>query len=157
MTNKGTAYKILYLFILWSGVMGIAMLNAGCGHEEGCTDPHARNFDSKADDSCCCRYNGYLLFWHNNTTAGNLYYFSGVSRLIYYLDDRELGSMDVMRFTDQSPTCGDKHAFTATIDLGSEKSRLAKYKIMGNNGQTYWNGDVTIKADTCVKTRLIFK
>jgi hypothetical protein len=145
------------LFILVSGVSAIVMLPAGCRQEQGCTDPHARNFDSHADDSCCCRYNAYLLFWHNYTTAGNLYYFSGVSKLIYYLDEQELGSMDVMRFTQESPVCGDKHAFTATIDLGSEKLRQANYKIMGNNGQTYWTGDVTLRADTCVKTRLIFK
>jgi hypothetical protein len=157
MKNTRIVVNLVRLLILLSGIPVTILLPAGCRHEQGCRDPHARNFDTHADDSCCCRYNGYLLFWHNNTTAGNLYYFSGVSKLIYYLDEQELGSMDVMRFTDQSPACGDKYAFTATIDLGSNKSRQAHYKIMGNNGQTYWTGDITIKADTCVKTRVIFK
>jgi hypothetical protein len=157
MSNRKKITNFFSLFILLPIVCGMNFLLVGCRHEQGCTDPHARNFDSRADDSCCCRYNAYLLFWHNNTTAGNLYYFSGVSKLIYYLDEQELGSMDVMHFTEQSPTCGNKQAFTATIDLGSEKSRQATYRIMGNNGQTYWKGDVTLKADTCLKTRLIFK
>lgn len=128
-----------------------------CKNERGCTDPHARNFNTHSDDSCCCQYNAYVLFWHNNTTAGNLRYFSGASRLIYYLDDRELGSMSVLRFVMQSPVCGDDSAFTATIDLGSELSRMAHYRITGDNGISYWSGVLELKADTCIKTRLVFK
>jgi hypothetical protein len=140
--------------------IGVLMITLGafsCKSSKGCPDRHARNFDIGADDSCCCEYNAYLVFWHNNTTAGNLYYFSGASTLTYFLDGKELGSQSVMRFVSKSPPCFHDSAFTAIIDLGTEKSRKSSYRVVGNNGITYWEGSLTLKADTCFKTRLVFK
>ena len=53
-----------------------------------------------------------------------------------------------------APECGQNQSITATVELGSSRSKNVSFKVVNQNNKTIWQGDTELQGKTCLKLQL---
>ena len=129
------------------------VLVSGC-KKEGCTDPDSKNYDPEAKvDDHSCQYEGSVVFWYNKTTSDSLMSYDAQS-LTIYVDNQVIGSYATNVYFTSQPDCSTQSVVTTTKDLGPAKSKSYSYKVVDDDGYTWWQGNINIDANTCLALEL---
>ncbi len=133
-------------------LMGIVIMPS-C-KTEGCTNPNAENYDAEADKDCgCCQYSASVVFWYNQSAAEYLMDDDATS-LTFYINGQIVGSTGTNVYWPSALSCGSNGSITVEKDLGEETSKTYSYAVKDQTGFTYWNGNITFEAGTCISQQL---
>ena len=124
--------------------------------KEGCTDSTAANYssDAKKDDGSCT-YESTRVFWYNQIVSDWLYNTDSTTYLNLKIDGSLIGQYDVLTYWTSAPSCGDAGNIEYTLDLGSEKSKFAKYELIDDKGLVIWTNTLQWDAFTCHTLQVI--
>ena len=140
-------------FILSLVSLTMLLVVSAC-KREGCTDPDSVNYDPQANvDDHSCQYQGSVVFWYNKATSDTLLAYDAQS-LTFYVDDQVVGSYATNVYFTSQPDCKTESVVKVTKDLGSAKSKSYSYKVVDDDGYTWWQGNVNIDANTCLALQL---
>jgi hypothetical protein len=142
--------KIIYISIVLFAVFSLQ----SCSKTTGCQDPNAENFNADAKEDCnCCEYEGNLVFWQAKASADD-FADLGVKTLFYYVDEQLVGSSSATFYWSGKPNCGQNGTVTVTKDLKGSKSRAYTYKVIDEDGFTWYDGILNFDANTCLSFEL---
>jgi hypothetical protein len=103
--------------------------------------------------SCTKSTSGKVTFWYGQSvslTANAI----GVTSFTFYLNNEIIGSSSANVYSVNTPTCGSGGAVTKTMDLDAEESATFNYKVVDENGDTWWEGTVKIEDGGCINQQL---
>jgi hypothetical protein len=143
--------KIIYASL--ASVLMLTTLNA-C-KKEGCTDSFATNYDEKADsDNGTCTYTGTVQFWYGKSASDWLDTVE-VTSLAYYVDNQLIGSSAANVYFTGDPSCTQANVVRKTMDLGLAKTKTVPYKVVDQNSDVIWSGNVTFDGTkSCINIQL---
>jgi hypothetical protein len=143
--------KIIYASL--ASVLMLTTLNA-C-KKEGCTDSFATNYDEKADsDNGTCTYTGTVQFWYGKSASDWLDTVE-VTSLAYYVDNQLIGSSAANVYFTGDPSCTQANVVRKTMDLGLAKTKTVPYKVVDQNSDVIWSGNVTFDGTkSCLSIQL---
>ncbi|MFN5208740.1 MAG: hypothetical protein ACK5D8_04545 [Bacteroidota bacterium] len=143
--------KIIYASL--ASVLMLTTLNA-C-KKEGCTDSFATNYDEKADsDNGTCTYTGTIQFWYGKSASDWLDTVE-VTSLAYYVDNQLIGSSAANVYFTGDPSCTQANVVRKTMDLGLAKTKTVPYKVVDQNSDVIWSGNVTFDGTkSCINIQL---
>lgn len=144
------------VFRCFSYVLVISLLSVvSCKDKEGCTNPNAINYDADAEtENGTCKDEGSLMFWIDQETFGYLYNEHTVQELNFYINGKLRGTQDVTKFFTSEPVCDSSFTFTGHVPFGG--GEWVNYKVLDEDNQEFWSGDIVIPADQCNKLELIY-
>jgi hypothetical protein len=117
----------------------LLVLNYSC-QTEGCTDPSAVNFESKAtSDDGSCIFNGQAIFWVDSTFEFN--------DITITIDAQEVGIID--GYFDTKPECGIPQGVNIELIEGTYE-----FTATDTTGGTYTD-TLLIKKDKCNAKKVI--
>ncbi len=141
--------------ILMVILFAVLLVNTGC-KKEGCTDPDSINYDSEAKkDDGSCEYIASAVFWFNEATSDSLLAYD-VTSFTIFVDDEEVGTLDVSDYLTGEPYCGQESAITVMKNLGSDKTRQSSYSVIDQDGYEILSGRVNFVANTCPAIQLVY-
>lgn len=145
-----SVFRILSYFFV------VSLLSiTSCKDKEGCTNPNAINYDSDAEkEDGSCKAEGQVMFWINTQTFGYLYNDLSVQELSFYIDGELEGSQSVSKFFPTEPTC--ESSFTFTKQVPFEGGDWVDYKVLDEEDNELWSGEVVIPAEQCNKLELVY-
>jgi hypothetical protein len=118
-------------------------------------DPDSKTFNADADrDDGSCKFEGSIVFYYDELTS-LLLVDNEISALTYYVDGSIIGSTAAGVYFTSVPSCGSSGSISKTIDLGSNKSKNISYKVVDDLGDVIWEGNFTVKANTCHPLELV--
>jgi len=103
--------------------------------------------------SCTKSTSGKVTFWYGQSvslTANAI----GVTSFTFYLNNEIIGSSSANVYSVNTPTCGSGGAVNKTMDLDSEESATFNYKVVDEDGDTWWEGTVKIEDGGCINQQL---
>lgn len=103
--------------------------------------------------SCVKSTSGKVTFWYGqgvSLTANSV----GTTSFTFYLDNEIIGSAAANVYSVNTPSCGSGGAVTKTMDLDSQSSATFSYKVVDEDGYTWWEGTVKIEDGGCVNQQL---
>jgi hypothetical protein len=123
---------------------------------KGCMDKDSKNYNAAAEeDDASCAYEGSIVFWQSEANAQALID-GGSTALTYYIDGAIVGSSAAsIFFKGGSPDCGNSAAVTAKKDLGKTKTKASTFKVIDQDNDVIYSGNVTFTANTCLALELI--
>jgi hypothetical protein len=98
--------------------------------------------------SCSKETSGELTFWYGSdipTLASLL----SVNSFTFYLDGEIIGSSSASVYSTSSPACGSGGAVSKDVDLDQEDSASLPYRVVDEDGDTWWEGTVKIEDGGC--------
>jgi hypothetical protein len=103
--------------------------------------------------SCKKSTSGKVTFWYGQGVS--LFANSiGVTSFTFYLNNEIIGSSSANVYSVSEPTCGSGGVVTKTMDLDSEESATYNYKVVDEDGDTWWEGSVKIEDGGCLNQQL---
>lgn len=146
--------KKLSLQFLLMFIAGVSFTSLQSCKIEGCTDPDSVNYDADADtDDGSCEYEGSVVFWYTEAASTGLIENDAQSLTIYVADEL-IGSYASSVFFTESPNCEVSSVVSVTKNFGGDKQKTYPYKVIDNNNVTWWEGTVTLEANTCMQFEL---
>jgi hypothetical protein len=128
----------------------------GCEEKvKGCMDIDAYNVDVTAEEDCCCKFRGSLVFWHNQASADAMAD-SGITDLTFYVDGQMAGTENVSKVYSSPPLCGDAGVLTVVRDLGDTENKPFTYEVKDQDGNLMWSGIKTFAGGKCQSINLIY-
>lgn len=121
----------------------------------GCMDKDSVNYNSSATkDDGSCKYQGKVVYWWKQAMADSCAA-NGVSTIKVYLNGTFQGTLPVSSQSwSAAPSCGASSTVTATIDLGTSKSKSVAEKMEAYDGSgnllLSTTDNITLTANTCV-------
>lgn len=141
--------KHLFLFVVFAS----SIFFGACG-KRGCTDINATNYDEDAEQNIDnCMYEGSVVFWFDQSVTSKLID-KEVFNLIYFLNNRRVGGSTSGQFGSDNAECGMPGLVTARYNLEKRKSREFDYTVVDQNDKIWWQGKITLEANTCKKVQL---
>ncbi len=126
-----------------------------CKDKEGCTNPNAINYDSDAEkEDGSCKVEGQVMFWINTQTFGYLYNDLSIQELSFYIEGNFEGSQSVSTFSATEPAC--ESSFTLTRQVPFDGGDWVSYKVLDEDDNELWSGEVVIPAEQCNKKQLVY-
>ncbi len=135
-------------------LIGLMAFTTGC-KTEGCTDPDSVTYDVDADeDDGTCQYEGTVVIWFGKTASEGLTAADAQS-LKVYVDDALIGSYAGDVYFESAPDCETASIVKVTKDLGGDKTKSFKYKVVDDDDFTWREGDVEFNAaNSCLTLEL---
>lgn len=134
-------------------IVASSVFFAACG-KRGCTDKNATNYDEEAEKNIDnCMYEGRVVFWFDQSVTTKLVE-NEVFNLIYFLNNRRVGGSTSGQFGSSNAECGMPGLVTAQYNLEKRKSREFDYIVKDQNDKIWWQGKITLEANTCKKLQL---
>ena len=145
------------VFRFFSYVLIVSLLSAvSCKDKKGCTNPNAINYDSDAEtEDGTCKAEGSIMFWINTQTFGYLYNDNAVQELNFYVNGELRGSQSVNTFFPTAPDCEDSFTFTAEVPY--DGGQWVSYKVLDEDNNELWNGNIVVPAEQCNKLQLVYE
>jgi hypothetical protein len=103
--------------------------------------------------SCNKDTSGKVTFWYGQGVA-LLANSVGVTSFTFYLNNEVIGSSAADVYSVNTPDCGNGGAVTKSVDLEGDDSATLNYKIVDEDGDTWWEGTVKIEDGGCVNQQL---
>lgn len=136
--------KLLSFGLFISG----AMLFSSC-KKEGCTNPAAENYDSKAKTSdLSCTYSVDVVFWFNEATSQALVA-GGVDKLKFYLNGESIGTSGTDKFWEEAPKCGSGGSIKFSRTLEKASFEPFYYTVLDTEDEELWKGITQLDIDSC--------
>ncbi len=133
------------LFIITLGIL-ILSTSYSC-KRKGCTYDNATNFSKKAKlDDGKCEFESKVSFWFNESTSNNLVSY-GVTTLHVYVDDKEVGQINVSDWK-VGADCGGNNLTARNAYTGTEKKTYT-YKGRSQDGTLYFQGTFQASPNEC--------
>jgi len=122
----------------------------------GCMDKDSTNYNESATkDDGSCKYSCNVLYWWKAPFSDSCSTY-GITTIKVYLDGTFKGALAV---SSQSwatvPSCGASATITASVDMGSSKTKTVVEKAeyyMGTTLFTTVTSNLTLKANACNTT-----
>ncbi len=142
--------------LVFVGFIGLGIGLTSCDKPvKGCMDAMAKNFNANAEeDDGSCIFTADLVFWYNFPTSNFLEVF-GHTELHYYLDEKIIGEGGIKEPFIHAPDCFADSTISTSVDLANVKSKSFSYRVLNQNDDEVWSGNVTLQADSCTQVRLI--
>jgi hypothetical protein len=103
--------------------------------------------------SCKKDTSGKVTFWYGQGVA--LYASTvGATSFTFYLNNEVIGSSAADVYSVNTPDCGDGGAVTESVDLEGDDSASISYKVVDQDGTTWWEGNVKIEDGGCLNQQL---
>ncbi|MEY4330584.1 MAG: hypothetical protein RL609_1332 [Bacteroidota bacterium] len=103
--------------------------------------------------SCNKDTSGKVTFWYGQGVA--LYASTvGATSFTFYLNNEVIGSSAADVYSVNTPDCGDGGAVTESVDLEGDDSASISYKVVDQDGTTWWEGSVKIEDGGCLNQQL---
>jgi hypothetical protein len=103
--------------------------------------------------SCNKDTSGKVTFWYGQGVA-LLANSVGVTSFTFYLNNEVIGSSAADVYSVNTPDCGNGGAVTKSVDLEGDDSATLNYKVVDEDGDTWWEGTVKIEDGGCVNQQL---
>ncbi len=103
--------------------------------------------------SCKKNTSGKVTFWYGqgvSLVAGA----SSTTSFTFYLNNEVVGSSAADVYSVSEPDCGDGGAVSKSIDLEGDDSATITYKVVDEDGYTWWEGSVKIEDGGCLSQQL---
>ena len=103
--------------------------------------------------SCNKETSGKVTFWYGSDVP-TLAALLSVNSFTFYLDGEIIGSSSANVYSTAEPACGEGGAVTEEVNLDEEDSKTLPYKVMDEDGDIWWEGNVKIEDGGCFNLEL---
>ena len=103
--------------------------------------------------SCNKDTSGKVTFWYGQAVALQADA-TATSSFTFYLNNEIIGSSAANIYSVNTPECGNGGAVSKNVDLNGDDSATLSYKVVDEDGYTWWEGTVKIEDGGCVRQQL---
>ena len=144
--------NLFFAVILLTGMLTIYSCK-----KAGCTDPNAKNYNSKDNtNDGSCIYQGNIIFWWNQVYTDSAQSF-GIPTAYIYINGTLSGTGLVSStYWNSPPSCSANGSISFTEQLGSLKSQVYNYLVTDfpGTGDTLAIGSITVTGNGCSQIQL---
>lgn len=117
---------------------------------KGCTDPIALNFDTNANENCCCEYNAKLTFYIDAPKSMLLRENKPDARFVFMIDGTMVGMTFISDLKNEESDCNDDKEFSFNYKLDKKMDQMTitimYYPSPDDNGIMYNVQEYVVKA-----------